>query len=126
MLSDTFPVFNTRAAQRINAQRQTGFLNRRHINDIRQPFDKWLHQIYRFNVARGHCRIQRDALNALQAARQQRIGAIFYHFSDVGIRRAAIGRIIFNTAIFRRVVRRCNDNTICQRAAFFVMDQDSI
>ncbi len=75
MLSDTFPQYRSRPADR--HQRQTGFLNRRHINDIRQPFDKWLKlQIYRFNAAREAIAASRDALNALQAIRQQRIGAI--------------------------------------------------
>ena len=94
MLSDTLPVFDTGAAQRVNAEGQSGFLDRRHIDDIRQPFNKRLHQILFFNVAGGQRRIKRNTLDALQTGSEQFIGAIFDNLGHVGIRRAAVWRIV--------------------------------
>ena len=126
MLSDTLPVFDTGAAQRIDAQRQSGFLDRRHIDDIRQPFNKRLHQILFFNVAGGQRRIKRNTLDALQTGSEQFIGAIFDNLGHVGIRRAAVWRIVLDTTVFRRVVGRRDHNTVSQRTALFVMHQNRI
>ena len=126
MLSDTLPVFDTGAAQRIDAQRQSGFLDRRHIDDIRQPFNKRLHQILLCDVAGGQRRIKRNTLHALQTGSQQFVGAILYHLSHVGIRRAAVRRVVLDTTVFRRVVGRRDNNTVSQRAALLVVHQNRI
>ena len=67
MLANALPVFDTGPAQRIDAQRQAGFLDCGHIDDIRQPLNERLHQILFFNVARSQRRVQRNAFHALQA-----------------------------------------------------------
>ena len=66
VLCNALPVFNTGAAQRIHAQLQTGFLDGRHIDDIRQPFHERLNQILLFHVTGRHGGIQRDTFNAFQ------------------------------------------------------------
>ena len=104
VLANALPVFDTGPAQRIDAQRQAGFLDCGHIDDIRQPLNERLHQILFFNVARSQRRVQRNAFHALQARGQQFVGAVFHHFGDVGISRAAVWRIVLDTTIFRRVV----------------------
>lgn len=101
---NTFPVFDTGTAQRINAQFQARFLDSRHIDDIGQPFDKRLHQILLFHVTGCQCGIQRNAFHTFQAISQQRVRAIFNHFGHVGISRATVWRIVFDTAIFRWVM----------------------
>ena len=53
-----------------------------------------------------------DALDVSQALFQQPVGRAFDCRGDVGIRRAAIGRIIFEAAILRRIVRRRDDDAI--------------
>ena len=126
VLSDTFPVFNTRTTQWINAQRQTRFLDCRHINDICQPFHEGLNQVLFFNMTGRQRGIQRNTLHALQTVSQQCISPVFYDFGDVGICRATVWRIVFNAAVFRRVVGRRDHNAISQRTAFFIVDQDSI
>ncbi|SLT11864.1 Uncharacterised protein [Klebsiella pneumoniae] len=72
------------------------------------------------------CRIEGDAPDALQTRGQQFVSAILYHFGDVGIRRAAVRRVVLNTAIFRRVMRRRDHDAVCQRTTFFVVHQDGI
>ena len=116
MLADAFPVFDTRTAQRVD----------RHIDDIRQPFNKRLYQVLLFHVAGSQRGVERNTLHALQTGGQQFIRAVLHHFSHVGIGRAAVWRVVLNTAIFRRVVRRGDNDTIRQRAAFFVMHQNRV
>ena len=94
ILANALPVFDTGTAQRINAQRQARFLNRRHINDIGQPFHERLHQILLFHMTGCHRFVEGDTLHAFQAIGQQCVGTIFHHFSDVGISRATIWRIV--------------------------------
>ena len=126
VLADAFPVFDTRTAQRIDAQFQARLLNSRHIDDIRQPFNKWLYQVLLFHVAGSQRGVERNTLHTLQTGGQQFISAVLHHFSHVGISRAAVWRVVLDTAIFRRVVRRGDDDTIRQRAAFFVMHQNRV
>ena len=104
VFANTFPVFDTGPAQRIDTQRQARFLDRRHVDDVRQPFNERLHQILFFNVTRSQRRVQRNAFHALQAGGQQFVGAVLHHFGDVGISRAAVWRVVLDTTIFRRVV----------------------
>ena len=126
MLCNAFPVFNTGAAQRIHTQLQAGFLNRRHIDDIRQPFHKRLNQILLFHVAGGHRLIKRNTFNAFQTVGQQRVCTIFHHFGDVSVSRAAVRRVVFDTTVFRRVVGWRNDDTVSLRATFFVVHKDRV
>ena len=126
VFTDTFPVFDTGTAQRIDAQRQARFLDSRHIDDIRQPFDEGLYQIPLFHMAGRQRGIQRNTFHAFQSIGQQRIGAIFHHFGDVSIGRATVRRIVFDTTVFRRVVRRRNHDTVCQWATFFVVNQNGV
>ena len=126
VLCNTFPVFDTGTAERVNAQLQTGFLDRRHIDDIRQPFNERLHQILLFHVAGGHRLVQGNALHTVQTGGQQGVGTIFHHFGDVGVSRATIRWVVFDAAIFRRVVGWRDHNTIGLRAAFLVVHQNCV
>ena len=104
VLANALPVFDTGPAQRIDAQRQARFLDRRHVDDVRQAFNERLHQILLFDVAGSQRRVQRNAFHTLQASGQQFVGTVFHHFGDVGISRTAVWRVVLDTAIFRRVV----------------------
>ena len=126
VLSNTLPVFDTGTAQRIDTQRQTRFLDRRHVYDVSQSFNKRLNQILLFHMTRCQRSVQRHTLHALQTGRQQRVGSVFHHFGDIGVCRTTVWRVVFNAAIFRRVVGRRDHNAVSQRAAFFVVDQDSV
>ena len=46
---------------------------------------------------------------------QQFVGAVLNPAGDVGIGRAALGRIVFEAAIFGRIVRRGDDDSVGER-----------
>ncbi len=123
---NAFPVLDTGAAQRIDAQLQPGFLDRGHVDDLGQPFDKRLNQIFLGHAARGHGFVKRHALNPFQARRQQSVGTIFDDPGHIGVGWPPVRRVIFDAAIFRRVVRRGNDDAVSLRAALLVVLEDSI
>ncbi|MNS84222.1 hypothetical protein D3C72_1180380 [compost metagenome] len=126
MLGDTLPVGDAGTAERIDAQLQAGTLNRRHINHVHQPFNIWLHQVLCMHTAAGPGLIQRLTLNAFQLQRQQFIGALFNHRGQIGIRRAAVGRVIFDAAIFRRIVGRGDHDAVGQCPTVTVVAQDGM
>src|ERR1051325_3421041 len=47
-----------------------------------------------------------------QSVRDEGIRLLFYPFGDMRIRRSAVGRIVFETAEARRVMRRRDDNAV--------------
>ncbi len=70
MLGDALPVLDARATQGIDAQGQACFLDGGHIDNIRQPFNKRLHQIFSGDVAARPRLVQRNAFHRRQAFRQ--------------------------------------------------------
>jgi hypothetical protein len=57
---------------------------------------------------------ERDSFHALEAAFQKRIGPGFDPSCDVVIRRAAVGRFVFEATVVGRIVRRRDDNAVGQ------------
>ena len=74
--------------------------------DVRQD------KVFLACAARLHGRGERHALYAGVALSQQLVGTVLDPLRHVGVGRAAIGRVIFETAVLRRVVRRCDDDTV--------------
>lgn len=70
--------------------------------------------------------VEGDTFYVFQVIGQQCVGFVFYYFSDVGISRVIIWRIVFDFIIFRRVMGRCNYDIVCQRVIFFIVNQDGI
>ncbi|MNG85519.1 hypothetical protein D3C79_442790 [compost metagenome] len=126
VLGNALPVGNTGAAKRINAQFQAGTLNGGHINHVHQPFHIRLHQILRVQMTAVPGFVQRLALNAFQLLRQQFVGAFFNHRGQVGVGRAAVGRVILDAAVFRRVMRRGNDDAVGLCPTVAVVAQNSM
>ncbi|CCK01638.1 hypothetical protein BN129_4445 [Cronobacter sakazakii 701] len=127
VLRDALPVFDTGAAEWVDAELQARFLDSGHIDDFCKPLDKRLHQIFFLNAAARPGLVQRDALHLFQAVRQQFVSAVFDHFGDVGVCRAAVRFwVVFDAAIVRWVVRRGDDDAIGLRAAAFVMLKNGI
>ena len=56
--------------------------------------------------------IETDALNAFVTAAQQLVRAVLNPVGDVGVGWSAVGRIVFETAVGGRVVRRGDDDTV--------------
>ncbi len=121
VFSDALPVRHAGAAKRIDADFQACFFNRVHIHYLRQSFNVRLDQIFFLDMTAGPRLIERQTLHLFQVALNQLVGAIFHHFGDIGVGRAAVRRIIFDAAIFRRVVGRRNHNAVSLRAARFIV-----
>ena len=70
-------------------------------------------------------RCVRDALHAGVAGAQQLVGAILDPPRDVGVGRAAVGRVVLEAAVLRRIVRRRDDDAVGEvPAAAAVVDED--
>ena len=63
-------------------------------------------------VAALSCGHERHALHSSIVSAQQFVGAILHPARHVGIGRAAVGRIVFEAAVLRRIVRRRDDDAI--------------
>ncbi len=109
-----FPIWQRRAAERVHAQLQTGGADGVQIHDIFQILNIGQNKI----VLMGGCRLERrDERHALHAGiipAQQFVCAILHPACHVGVGGAAVGRIIFEAAVFRRIVRRRDDNAVGQ------------
>jgi hypothetical protein len=67
----------------------------------------------------------REAADLAVAATQDRVGPVLYPLRHVHIRRPAVGRVVLEPAVLRRVVRGGDDDAIGQtRAAAVVVPQD--
>ena len=60
--------------------------------------------------------LERYPRHAAQAVGNEGVGLLFYPLRDVSIRRPAVGRIVFEAAESRRVVRRCDDDAVGEAA----------
>ena len=108
------PVMHTGAAQRVHSQMDAGAPDRVEVDDVAEVGDIGVEIIMRV-CCRGLARLrQRHALDVLQGAFEQRIGAILNPAGDTGVRRAAVRRVVFETAVVRRVVRRCDHDAVGQ------------
>src|SRR5262245_60983497 len=56
------------------------------------------------------------SLHSAQVVGNEGVGLPFYALGDVSVRRSAMGRIIFEAAESRRVMRRCDNDAVCEAA----------
>src|SRR5262249_11561519 len=54
--------------------------------------------------------------HSAQVVGNEGVGLSFYPFGDVSVRRSAMGRIVFEAAESRRVMRRCDDDAVREAA----------
>ena len=106
------PIRQRRAAERVHAEFQTGGANGFHVHDIFQILDVRQNKIF---LVRG-CGLERGgerhALHAGIISAQQFIRAILHPLGHVGVGRAAVGGIVFEPAVGRRIVRRRDDDAV--------------
>ncbi|CAM5332766.1 hypothetical protein SSTU70S_01077 [Stutzerimonas stutzeri] len=114
---DARPVVHAGAAQRVDGEFQPGIADRGEVDHLLQPADIGVDEV----EALGGRGLQRlaviHALDALEPGDQQRIGAFLNPLGHAGIGRAAIGGVVLEAAIARRVVRRRDDDAVGQPAA---------
>ena len=103
---------NPGTTERIDAHAEIGTTNCIHVEHITQIADVGVEIV----MAVGRRGAQRffdgHPKHALQTVFEKRIGLCFDPVSDASTRRAAVGRIVFDATILRRVVRRRDDDAI--------------
>ncbi len=116
VLGNCRPVAHPCSAQRIDTQAQIGAADRVHVDHI----DQVGHVAVEVVMAMGGIRLERlgvrDAFNPGQLVGKQLVGLGFDPLGDVGIGRAAVGRVVLVAAALWRVVRRRNHDAVGQAA----------
>ena len=106
-LRDRLPKGQGSAAEGIDADLQTCRPDGIHVDDVAQIFDIRADQIPLMGeVAR--C----DTFHVAVAVAQKFIRAILYPGGDIGIGGAAIGRVVLEAAVCRRIVRRRDHDSV--------------
>ncbi len=113
------------AAQRIDAQLEPGRADRVHVDDFAQIVDIGANIIVRVRTGGFDRRCVGDALHSRIVRFEQLIGPPLDNAGDVGVGRAAVGRIVFEAPILGRIVRRRDDDAVAQLlAATVIVYQD--
>ena len=106
------PVINARAAERVDAERDLGIANRRHIDDAFEIADIGVQVVVSMR-GRGSKRLrEQHSLDALERAPQKFVGLRFDPGRYVRIGRSAVRRIVFEATVVRGIVRRRDDDAV--------------
>ena len=126
-LGDARPVAHAGATHRIDAELEPRALDGLDVDDARQVLDVRLEKIV-FVRRRRLARLRvRRALDARDARAQELVGARLHDVGDVGVGRPAVGRVVLEAAVARRVVRGRDDDAVGEpagRCASVVVRED--
>ena len=111
-LRNRHPIIQSRAAHGIGADVQAGFSDRVHVNDACQCLDVRHDIIEEVNVIHLDGFLERNAFNLADALFDQLVGAVLNFGRGLGACGTAVGRIIFDAAVGRRVMRRSDDHAV--------------
>ena len=124
---DQVPVVHGGAAERVDRQRQPRAANGIHVDHMAQVVDIGKHEVALMGRVLAHGGLQRQPLHVRIAVAQQRVGAILDPSGDIGIGRPALGRVVLEAAVLRRIVRGRDDDAVGQPViASAVMDEDGV
>jgi hypothetical protein len=113
-LLDGLPVLEVRAAHGVDTDLQAALGDRLQVDDARQVLDVRRHVVVLHRL--GHRLGEPDALDLLQAGLEQRVGAALDDLGGVGVRRAAVRRVVLEAAAVGRVMRGGDDHAVGQPA----------
>ena len=95
------------------------------VDDVRQVGDVGVHVVVALRALQRPG--QRHPLHRLEPVAQDLVGALGDHAGGVGVGGAAVGRVVLEAAVARRVVRRGDDDAVGQVAvAAAVERQDRV
>src|SRR6476620_10454203 len=110
---DWLPIRLGRTTQRVHTQLQAGAADRLHIDDVAQVLDIGQDEVLLVSRLSFEGGSKWHAFYARSVA-QQLIGAAFNQSCYVGVSGPTIGRVVFEAAVRRRIVRRRNDDPVGQ------------
>ena len=112
-LGDRLPVGDARAAERIDADREPGGPDRRPCpRPTPGPRRRFAGSRKSGSWPHGARCVVRDPRDCRGTVRQQPVGALLDPAGDVGIGRPAVRRVVLETAVFRRIVRRRDHDAV--------------
>ena len=119
---DRLPVAHAGAAERIHADSHAGAADGLHVDDAREVVDIRRDVVVEMRARRAARALVGHAADGAQVFSQERVRGLLDPAGDVGVGRAAGGRIVFEAAVFGRVVRGRDDDPVGQpgRAAAVV------
>ena len=122
---DRLPVGHGRATQGVHAQPEAGAADGIHIDDVPQVVDVGQDEVLLVRGGRLDGRRERHALDVGIGPAQQLIGAVLHPRRHVRIGGAAVGRVVLEAAVLRRIVRRRDHDAICEaRPPAAVVDEN--
>jgi hypothetical protein len=125
--ADGIPVWPRGTTERVRAQVKAGGAHHVHVKHIAEVGHVRQDQVLRVRSAGLHGDGERHARHAGVPGAQQEVGAVLDPPRDVGVGRTAVGRVVLEAAVLRRVVRRRNDNAVREvLAAAAVVHQDRV
>ncbi len=103
-----------------------GLGNDLHINNAVQVRDIGCHIVVLMNVLCLQRLLYSDSLNRFQLVFKDLVGSILDQVSHISIRRASVGRIVFESSVRGRVMGRSNDYAVTERFIRPVAGQDGV
>ena len=127
LLDHRRPVVHRRAAQRIDSDLHACAVNRFHVDDVAQVADVSRDVIVFVKRRRGQRPLIRNTIHAGEPGLEKIVGSVLNPVGDGGVGRAAIGRIVFEAAVSRRIVRRRDHDAVGKPAlASSIVSQDRV
>ena len=122
---DRLPIWRRGAAERIHTHREAGAANRVHVDHVLQIPHVRQDEVFLVRGRRSERALERDPLHTVEPCAQQLVGAALHPGGDVGVGGAAVGRVVLEAAVLRRIVRRRDDDPVRQlRRAAAVIGED--
>ena len=111
---DRLPVAHARAAHGIGADLETGFCDGFHVDHVAEIFDVGGDEIV--GDGGGGCEGVGivEALDFVVVIGQQFVGAVGDPAGGIGVGRPAVGRVVLEAAVVRRIMRRGDDHAVGQ------------
>ncbi len=117
--SDGCPETEPCATERVCADGDAGFGDGFHVDDVFQVVDIRRHVVVLRDETRGERLGKRHAFDVFVVVGKILIRFVRDDFRDIGVRRAAVRRIVFEATICRRIMGRRHDDAV-RRIAFVV------
>src|SRR5262245_26636049 len=115
-IADGIPVSHARTTQRIHADAHLALADCLQVDHRGKIAHIGIEILIGMYVGGASSAFKRYSQYSAQVVGDEGVGVPFYPFGDVSLRRSAMGRIVFEAAESRRVMRRCDDDAVCEAA----------